>query len=282
MNSSLRKARIILLTALPFALALLALGPSDWIRSLGAWTHLFLAHRYALMVVLIVLLLVRLFMLETGSGRILGSLKHIDVRTLPLETDRAPDDAREWFPADSDRTLRDELRRIERQRDRSHIVRVWLATGGTIVGTAGYFEQFFRMLWPKARFEVRILLMDPESPMIAECGHEDWAAESRASMHRLEAIAGKYSTTKNVRLEWRTYECPPMIRAVVVDESMMLFGFMTWFKEREGMQLHHQRPSYIRFAREQPGAADFIDFVTNWFDHEWERDRGITKADRVS
>ncbi len=274
----LRKLRVVLSVlsaALQIALAVFALGPKQWLAALGDWTVLILQHRYALMVALIVVLLLRWFYLEIGRGLPTTSLRHIDMPEPPGEDD-TQDELSSWFPEKADRKLRKGLKELANgEPGHEHIIRVWLATGDTIINKQKYFERFFDILRPKAHLDVRILMIDPDSPMIRDCGHEDWAEEVRESCRRLKAIRDRYINRKNFTLTWRAYESPPMIRAVLLDQTYLFFGFMTWSEEPEGIQLHNQNGSYIYLSRRRREAREFIDFVRNWFDHEWSKQREI-------
>src|SRR6266511_4875531 len=96
----LRKLRVVLSVlsaALHIALAVFALGPKQWLAALGDWTVLILQHRYALMVALIVVLLLRWFYLEIGRGLPTTSLRHIDMPEPPGEDD-TQDELSHGFP----------------------------------------------------------------------------------------------------------------------------------------------------------------------------------------
>jgi hypothetical protein len=164
------------------------------------------------MVALMVVLLLRWFYLEIGRGLPTTSLRHIDTPEPPGEDD-PQDELSSWFPEKADRKLRKGLKELANgEPGHEHIIRVWLATGDTIINKQKYFERFFDILRPKAHLDVRVLMIDPDSPMIRDCGHEDWAEEVRESCGRLKAIRDRYINRKNFTLTWRAYESPPMIR----------------------------------------------------------------------
>jgi hypothetical protein len=266
----LRKLRVTLQVAIGLA-AILALAPSEWVANLGAWATYFSRNRYPLLVILIIILFLRLLALEVGIGFPIRSLAHTDVEGNSAE---GQDDVPTMFPSKADKRLRGILMKLGgADPGHPHIVRIWLATGETIIWK-GYLEHFFQVLNPKARFDVRILMIDPKSPMIGACGPENWTEQVVESCKRLSDIRMRYQH-KRATLEWRTYKCPPMIRAVLLNEEYLLFGFMLWFEEQHGVQLHNQNRSYIYMSRRQKGAEQFIDFVKNWFDHEWESGRDV-------
>ncbi len=263
---------------LTLAIGLLALPPEQWLQNLGSWTDPFVRHRDALMTALVAILILSLAALQASRWLPFTSFRHVDIkRPLSHEQDgEGPPKSK--FPVKADRILRRLLFRLgQSDPGHPHVVRIWLATGDTIV-SKGYLEYFFDVLNPRAHFQVRILMMDPDSPMIKVCGHEDWADQVRLTCKQLEEIDQRYRDKKEGTLEWRAYQYPPMIRAVLINEQYLLFGFMKWFREREGIQLHNQNDSYIYLTRRTPGAAEFIDFVKNWFDHEWDQHRRISSG----
>jgi hypothetical protein len=263
----LRKLRPVLEVILGIA-TILSLAPVDWANRAGAWWQLLVEQRIVLLVAFTATMIVRLIVLELRERLPVELLPQIDLKN-PLS---GQDEVPEFFPRQADRTLRSILRRLgDASSDTPHVVRIWLATGETIL-RRGYLEHFFKVLRPRASFDVRILMIDPESPVIEECGHEDWSQQVRDSVELLSEMQDRYRH-KPATISWRTYRFPPMIRSVLIDEDYLIFGFMTWFREPEGLQLHHQNTSYIYMRRRQRGASEFIDFVKNWFDHEWELGR---------
>jgi hypothetical protein len=264
------------LAALGLALAVLAVTPTEWIGKLGAWSELLLRSKGPLLIILIASLLARWAWLEfrrtamnKSPIRALGTLPR-------FEGPKGTEDDVHFVPMDVYTCFLDVLRELrDVDSGTRHVIRIWTATGATVLGPLKHYVDLAPT--SSSSFDIRVLLMDPDSPRTREAGHQ-WPEESIESIRKLAAIKESIrDKARPIKLDWRLYPQTPALRLLLINDTHLFFGFNIWSIENEIPQLHQQASSYtgkLFYVRAgDPHDGIFIEAAQNLFDHEWEAGR---------
>jgi hypothetical protein len=271
----LRSLSAVLLGLVALAIGILALEPEEWRSTLGAWMR-FLSNTWQLILLaLFVAALIRLVILERArltdrddiAQRGPPSADSGVARPSPNSPEPRLGGVAPFIPADTEEKLRSVFVELGESPEEEHTVRLWLATGTTVLPL---IRHYLEKVPTRGRFVVKILLMDPQSQDTKRAGRL-WPKEVRESSRLLGELQKTYDDNgRPVKLSVRVYKYPSMIRALLLDEDHLFFGFMTWQRDQGIPQLHHQNNSPLYMHHSDQTSRDFISFVKNWFDHEWE------------
>lgn len=222
-----------------FFIALVALTPSGWAANLGSWAALLRRRSRELIAVALLSLSVTTMYRQVANPFPIGAV-----------------------PAESFARL---YRIVEDGNvgGGEHEVRAVLATGDT---TLGPLQTFLRDFTPQAEWRVRILLMNPDSPLTAEASPR-WPIEACRSVIKLQDLEREFRHEPDISIEWRTYDSPPVVRGVDFDQRQLFFGFFEW----RGDTLQHQEKDYMHFSQGQDGHDYLQPIYDSWFEHQWSQ-----------
>ncbi|MFI0419479.1 hypothetical protein [Spongiactinospora sp. 9N601] len=238
-------------------LALLALSPQEWTKKLGEWTAFIFQWQTLILGAAIVVLATQLII---AKQPFLARLEYI----MPSEYHGIPDMAPKGIQA----KITGILELLGNSGDQAeHVVRIVVLTGRS---TLHYLDQVIDKYTTRSAWEVRVLLVDPESPEIDNL-QEGATEQIIASCAMLESMRRRIAAkARPVRIEWRGYRHLPSIRAFLIDNDHMFFGYFEWRKVGDSWKLHEQNKRFIYAKQGDELSKDSIDFFRNWFDHEWE------------
>jgi hypothetical protein len=245
-----------MISILGFIVAIFTVSPRQWTRNLGAWTSF----------------------LFSWSGKIVGVIVLVLVPLLIYRELTNPFPDSNWPFNVGGLTEASDISRISgivddlNSEGGEHVVRVLVATG---YSTFGALEQALETFPANARFEIRILLMDPDSPTTT-ISALDWPRQSKEGIERLRTLRKTLSDKGvSVDLKWRTYTTPPTVRALAFNDQHLFIGFFEWRRVENGRtELRNQKVPYMYFKKGKAGHDYFHHFFVSWFDYQWERGEG--------
>lgn len=225
------------LAVVGLVIAVVALTPGQWTKSLGSWAALLRKRSRELIAVALLSLSVTTIYRQVANP-------------FPISS----------FPVESFTRLY-QVVNDGNSRGGEHEVRAVLATGDT---TLGPLQTFLRDFSPQAEWRVRILLMNPDSPLTAGASPQ-WPIEACRSVIKLQDLEREFGDEEDISIEWRTYDAPPMMRGVDFDQRQLFLGFFEW----RGGRLQHQEKDYMYFSRGQDGHDYLQPIYDSWFEHQW-------------
>jgi hypothetical protein len=243
-------------------LALLALSPKEWIAKLGGWADFLFEFRVQILAGLVIILTAQLFL---ARQPFLSRLEYI----VPVEYGGVPD----MLPNRMQSKVTEILEALDENDSRSeHVARIIVLTGQS---TLHYLDQIVKRFPAKSGWEIKVLLMDPDAPSIArlEEGAREQVLGSCAMLASLRNRAVK--SGKSVKVSWRVYSELPMIRAFLINEHHLFFGYFAWDHEHGSWTLHEQNKGFIHAKRGDPLSRDSIEFFKGWFDYQWAHGREL-------
>jgi hypothetical protein len=253
----------ITLSIVGIALNTLGITPDQWNRSLRSWARI--AHGLGAAPMLAI----------AEAIVILGLLAYIVVsrelrrRAAPRIAD-TPTPTLSSIPGPTVFTNAEQLHEVFTEvagRPGEHTVRILVATGASVFKVLKWYVETQES---QHLFHIRVMMMNPDSKLTPKAGRS-WPKESRQLHQNLRELADyTQKAHKRVDLRWRTYDCPPSIRAVMFDETHLFLGFMEWEMEGGSMELHDPGSAYMYIDHEQENAGYFINFFKTWFDHDWK------------
>jgi hypothetical protein len=249
-------------------MALLALSPVGWTRELGAWTHLLVRFRVALLGILVAYLAVRLILARQPFISRLEYMAPAEYRGIPDMT-----------PHGIQARLTGVLENVDGpEPGKEHVVRIVLLTGGA---TLHYLEQVVDMYATRSNWDIRVLIVDPGSPDIQRLG-PGAKEQVLASCARLASMQERIVLRRRpARISWRGYFSLPMIRGLSIDNDHLFFGYFVWSKHDNEWRLIEQNKRLIYARRGDQLSQDSIDFFDSWFDYEWSKGHVLDGTSRI-
>jgi hypothetical protein len=149
-----------------------------------------------------------------------------------------------------------------------HIARLVVLTGRN---TLHYLDQVIERYASRARWDIRVLILNPESPEIEQLA-SGTREDARAGCAFLGSLQRKIAAkARPARLSWRMYTELPRVRGFLLDEDHLFFGFFVWEEIDGSARLREQNKGFVYAGPRDQLSRDCIAFFKSWFDHEWRR-----------
>jgi hypothetical protein len=247
-------------------LAVLALSPQEWAGKLGAWTSLLLAYLTPLMALLMLTLVILLVMAKQPFVTRLEYISQSEYLGIP---DMAPVGIQSRVVGILDRLG-------QSSHSRTHIARITFLTGRL---TLGYLDQIVDKHITRSNWDIRVLILDPESPETDKIG-PGAKQEVVASCALLASIKRKtVSQARPAKISWRGFPDLPMVRGFLIDDDHLFFGYFEWQSIDGAWQLHEQNKMLVYARRGDELSTDSIEFFKSWFDYRWEIGRNLDNTE---
>jgi hypothetical protein len=231
-------------------LAMLAVTPSQWLGSLGAWTELIVTAQPLLGLIALALV---------------GWQMVVARRRLASARSRRASDP-ELISSDELgvhrllEVLQDIFKRMNRVAGaREHTARVVMLTGRF---TVNHLCDIVKQHPHRSRWRIRILIMSPSAPVVGRLqeGTRQDIAANLGHLAELEKMVADQGWPYEI--ECRTYGVPPTMRGFLLDDRHLFLGHTAW----DDGQLTTQGRHLVHIQRGTEASDLQIEWFASWFD----------------